>query len=169
MNDAYQPESGDTESTGGHDDDKSLESKVDSLEREIRQLKGKRSGPSVRWRTSASIAGLPLMAVAMGPDFERRERRGHAKGIVAIGDAATGLIAVGGSAHGVLALGGISIGLFSIGGVSLGLIAAVGGVAAGAVAVGGVACGLAAIGGVDVDHFETIPELIDFLRQRLNI
>ena len=84
--------------------------------------------------------------IALGPDPERNEVRGHAKGFIAIGDIATGVIAIGGIARGGIAIGGCSIGLISIGGVSLGALLALGGLAIGGVAFGGAAVGVVAIG-----------------------
>ena len=75
------------------------------------------------------------------------ELRGHAKGIIAIGDIATGGIALGGMARGVVAVGGMALGLFSIGGGAVGLITATGGAALGGMASGGGAAGVLAAGG----------------------
>ena len=102
----------------------------------------------------------PWYDIAVGPDFERGELRGHARGVVAIGDIASGVFALGGLARGVVALGGLSLGLVSFGGLSVGLLAAIGGLAIGGLALGGgrsaewpwgaargyFACGGAAIG-----------------------
>ena len=75
------------------------------------------------------------------------ELRGHAKGVIAIGDFATGFVALGGLARGVVAIGGLAAGLFSVGGLSIGLLSAFGGLAIGALAVGGGAFGAVAVGG----------------------
>jgi hypothetical protein len=66
-----------------------------------------------------------------GPDLERGEMRGHAKGIIAIGDIATGVVALAGVARGGLAIGGLAVGLISLGGLSIGALA-LGGLAIGA-------------------------------------
>jgi hypothetical protein len=122
-----------------------LERRVRELEREVAALRGRRGG--VRHRSAAAIGDLPLVSVAVGPDLSKGEIRGHARGVIAIGDMATGVIALGGLARGVLAMGGLAVGLVSVGGVSIGVLLAVGGVTLGSLAVGGMAVGGAAIGG----------------------
>lgn len=107
-------------------------------------------GQGKRWRSRLELGGWPLIDIAMGP--HGGELRGHAKGIVAIGDIATGAVAVGGMARGVVALGGMSIGLFTVGGMSLGLLCAWGGVAVGGIACGGTAIGLLAMGGLAMGY-----------------
>jgi len=123
-----------------------LEKRVAELERTVaaRRTFGM---PSVRIRSSAAIAGIPLYAIAMGPDLAREELRGHAKGLIAIGDIATGLIAIGGFARGVVALGGLAVGVVGLGGFSIAALVAAGGVAIGGIAAGGAALGGVAIGG----------------------
>lgn len=110
----------------------------------------------VRKRSTSEFAGLPLYDIAIGPDPEKGEIRGYARGIIAIGDIATGWLAVGGLARGLLAIGGGAIGVVAIGGGALGLIGVgglavgglvFGGLAVGGIAVGGGAIGLVAIGG----------------------
>ncbi len=60
----------------------------------------------------------------MGPDPEKGELRGHARGIIAIGDFATGVLAVGGLARGIVAMGGLALGaLVGVGGVCVGALA----------------------------------------------
>src|SRR3974390_1757784 len=54
---------------------------------------------SVRRQSSTVLFGLPLWAVAFGPDPSRGEIRGHARGIFAFGDMATGFVAMGGPAR----------------------------------------------------------------------
>ncbi len=102
---------------------------------------------SIRKRSSASIGGVPLYEVALGPDIERGEMRGHAKAIFAVGDIATGIVAVGGLAQGFLAIGGMALGAISFGGLSVGLLGAIGGLAIGSAALGGAAIGGVAVGG----------------------
>ena len=123
-------------------------------------------GPGVRMRTRKTIRyfstrklwGCPLLVVARGPDSKRGEKRGVARGIVAIGDIAIGVIAIGGLSAGVISIGGLACGLVSIGGVAVGGLV-LGGVAVGGVAFGGVAVGLAAVGGVAVgNYFQIIQE-----------
>jgi len=106
-------------------------------------------GGSLRYESEFRLGGLPLLAVATGADPASGESRGHARGILAVGDIATGWIALGGIARGGMALGGVSIGAISVGGCSLGLVA-VGGLAVGGVAVGGLAIGLVAMGGLAI-------------------
>ena len=122
-----------------------LERRVAELEREVQALRGVRGG--ARYRSAATIGDIPLIAVAFGPDLSRGEIRGHARGIIAIGDFATGVIAIGGIVRGLVAIGGLALGAVSIGGLSLGLLLAFGGVTFGSLAVGGLAVGGAAIGG----------------------
>src|SRR5437762_1792497 len=104
-------------------------------------------GKSVRRQSSRKIFGLPLWAIAIGPDLERGEWRGHARAIFAAGDIATGWFACGGLARGVFAAGGLAVGLFALGGCAIGLLVAVGGMAIGSIALGGGAIGLVAAGG----------------------
>jgi hypothetical protein len=101
---------------------------------------------AVRRRSDYEYLGLPLWAIAVGPDLAKGEMRGHAKGIVAIGDMATGFVAVGGLARGGIAIGGLAIGLVALGGLALGGLA-LGGLAIGILALGGGAVGWAAVGG----------------------
>jgi hypothetical protein len=98
-----------------------------------------------RYRSTATLFGWPVIDIALGP--KDGQMRGHAKGIIAIGDIATGAIALGGIARGVVALGGMALGLFSLGGLSVGLICATGGLAVGGLASGGGAVGYFAAGG----------------------
>ena len=87
-----------------------IEEKVAALEQELAALKraGVRSG--VRKRSQTYIGEMPLWDIALGPDPENNEVRGHARGFIAIGDIATGVIALGGVARGFIALGGVAIG-----------------------------------------------------------
>jgi len=122
---------------------------------------------SIRRQSALRFAGLPLWSVAIGPDFAKGEMRGHAKGILALGDIATGVVAAGGLARGVVAFGGLAIGLASFGGLGLGLIVALGGGAAGVVAIGGGAAGHYAMGGGAVGTHvlsasECDPDALDF-------
>lgn len=126
-----------------------LERRVAELEKQVSALEGGRLGlaRSVRKRASWGIGNLPLYDIALGPDLERGERRGHAKGLIAVGDVATGVLAVGGLARGVIAFGGVAAGLVGLGGVSVGLLGAIGGLAIGGLALGGASVGGVAIGG----------------------
>ena len=107
----------------------------------------------VRKRASWGLGDLPLYDIAVGPDPERGEIRGHARGIVAVGDIATGFVAVGGWARGFFAVGGLATGLLSFGGGAIGILAAVGGLAIGGAAMGGAAIGGIAIGGGAVGQY----------------
>ena len=124
-----------------------LEKRVSALEAEVARLRAGGGYRTVRHRSAAEFGGLPLLAIATGPDPAKGERRGHARGIVAIGDVATGVLAIGGVARGLVALGGVAVGVVTFGGTSLGALAAVGGLAIGTVAVGGGAVGWTALGG----------------------
>ena len=104
----------------------------------------------IRHRSLTYVMGLPLYEIAIGPESKLKEKRGHARAFIAIGDIATGVIAIGGIARGCFAFGGISVGLIGIGGCSLGILVGVGGVAAGALAIGGLVIGLIACGGAAV-------------------
>ena len=131
-----------------------LEKKVADLEGQVEALK--RSGVvvphGVRRRSSATFAGLPIFDLAWGPDIERNEMRGHAKGIIAVGDIATGVLAIGGIVRGIVAIGGLAFGVLSFGGLSIG-VGAIGGLALGGLALGGGAVGGAAIGGGAIGYY----------------
>src|SRR5256885_14653733 len=98
-----------------------------------------------RYRSKATLLGWPVVHVALGP--KDGELRGHAKGIIAIGDIATGGIAIGGFARGVVAIGGLALGLFSTGGLAVGVLCPTGGLGAGGLASGGRALGVLRSGG----------------------
>jgi len=102
---------------------------------------------SIRHQSSSTFCGLPLRAVAIGPDLERGEMRGHARGIFALGDIATGWFACGGFARGLFAIGGGAIGVVALGGGAVGILFAFGGAAVGGIAFGGAALGVVAVGG----------------------
>ena len=125
-----------------------LKQRIAALEREVAALKKRgHSYRGIRKRSNRLYWGLPLYDIAMGPDPEKGEMRGHAKGIVAIGDSATGVLALGGLARGGVAMGGLAAGLLlGIGGLSTGLLA-FGGLAIGGIAIGGGAIGYYAVGG----------------------
>jgi hypothetical protein len=102
--------------------------------------------PGRRYRSEATLFGLPVVSVATGP--APGEKHGHARGIIAVGDRATGLLAVGGRAYGVVAVGGMAFGVCACGGIGVGLLSALGGIAVGALAWGGVALGVIVSGGL---------------------
>lgn len=134
---------------------------------------------SVRRRSDYVYLGMPLWCIAIGPDLARGEMRGHAKGVLALGDMATGIVAIGGLARGVFAIGGLAIGVVAVGGFALGGlalgglavgIAAFGGGAIGWVAIGGAAAGFYAAGGAAwgtyvVSAQERSPEAVAFFAQ----
>lgn len=105
---------------------------------------------SKRYRSRLSFAGLPLLSIAYGPDHSNQQKRGRARGWIAIGDIAIGGIAIGNVSIGPIAIGTLSIGILSIGGTAIGL-ASLGAIAAGMLALGGLALGWhSAIGGCAV-------------------
>ena len=107
---------------------------------------------SIRRRSDYEYLGMPLWSIALGPDPTRGELRGHAKGVLAIGDIATGIVAFGGLARGVFAVGGLAAGVFAFGGLALGGVA-FGGAAIGLLALGGGALGAIAIGGAALGYY----------------
>lgn len=104
---------------------------------------------TVRYSSTWRIFGCPLVSIAQGPDPAHQEIRGHAKGLIAIGDTATGVIAIGGLARGLIAIGGVAVGGITVAGVGLGAFV-IAGVALAQTAFGGVAVGQYAKGGVAV-------------------
>ena len=102
------------------------------------------TGPGKRYRSKATLFGLPVIDIAIGP--AHGQRIGRARGIIAVGDIATGWLAVGGLSIGIVAIGGGAVGLFAIGGTAIGLITAMGGLAIAAIAFGGAAIGVLACG-----------------------
>jgi hypothetical protein len=127
-------------------DPRELERRISELESEVQRLR-RTQGRGIRKQASWDLFGMPAWSLALGPDPEKGEARGHAKGFLAIGDLATGVIAIGGLARGVFAFGGMALGCFSLGGCSVGLAFALGGFALGGVAMGGAAVGGVAVGG----------------------
>lgn len=133
------------------DDDRS--SKPDAHERKLARSHSGLAYRGVRMRSTKSICGLPLCDIAIGPDFDKNEIRGHARGVIAIGDIATGVMAVGGLARGFIAIGGLALGAFTLGGCSLAVFIAIGGFALGTVAFGGAAVGVVAVGGAALGYY----------------
>ncbi|MEM7229611.1 MAG: hypothetical protein AAF432_12440 [Planctomycetota bacterium] len=99
-----------------------------------------------RYKSNATLMGLPIIHVALGATAT--ERIGRARGIIAIGDDAMGWIAIGGRTRGIVAIGGMSMGCFSLGGMSLGAITSCGGVSIGGMSSGGLSLGVLSQGGV---------------------
>lgn len=160
-------------------DPRDLEKRLAELETEVGRLRGQR-WKGVRYRSGIGLGDIPLLAIATGPDPERGEFRGHARGIVAIGDMATGVLAIGGLARGFVAVGGLALGLVSLGGLSIGVLLAIGGLAIGSTAFGGGAVGGVAVGGGAVGYYacgggtlgahvvhpaRADPEAVEFFRQ----
>lgn len=131
---------------------KDLEARVRELEAQVASMK-RFGGRAVRKRASFKLFGLPAYDIALGPDLEKGERVGHAKGFLAIGDMATGVFAIGGLARGLVALGGLAIGVISTGGAAIGLGIALGGLAIGSLAIGGGAVGGIAVGGAAAGYY----------------
>src|SRR5687768_9506924 len=71
---------------------------------EVLTRKGQSLVRGKRYRSKATLWGLPVIHIAVGP--AEGELRGKAKGIIAIGDMAFGFLALGGMACGVVAVGG---------------------------------------------------------------
>ncbi len=106
----------------------------------------------LRWQSVATCMGRPWIAIAIGPDLARNEFRGHARGILAIGNMATGWIAIGGLVRGIVAFGGLAVGGIAIRGLSVGLFA-IGGLALGGIVFGGATIGVAAAAGLAVGYY----------------
>jgi hypothetical protein len=107
-----------------------------------------------RWESQRRVFGLPLVAVATGPDPAKGEKRGVARAWIAVGDVAVGAVAFGGVAFGGVAVGGVGAGGVGLGGIGAGLLVGAGGMGiglglgAGGMAIGGIASGGMAVGGV---------------------
>jgi hypothetical protein len=131
-----------------------LEQQVHELDAQIAALRARNRLPpnGIRRRAAWSIGSMPLYEISLGSDLGRRQMRGHARGVIAVGDRASGVLAIGGYARGVVAIGGIATGIISVGGLSLGLLSALGGLAIGALAVGGTSVGGIAIGGSRIGY-----------------
>lgn len=136
-----------------HSDRDSLIQRIDELESRLSAVHraGGRSG--TRRRSERRVYGWPLWEIAVGPDLESGEARGHARAVIAIGDLATGVLAIGGLARGIVAVGGIAIGAVALAGMSAGLLLAIGGMAVGSVALGGAVFGYVAVGGLAVGYY----------------
>lgn len=132
-----------------------LEKRISDLERQLSSARGTIPFAlrGIRRRAGWEIANLPFYDIAVGPDPERGEYRGHARGVIAIGDFASGVVAIGGLARGVIALGGLALGLVSFGGLSVGALVAMGGLAIGGLAMGGGAVGGVALGGLAAGEY----------------
>jgi hypothetical protein len=127
-----------------------LDEDVSDLKQQVANLRQAGRPRGVRKRSTRQLLGMPLYDIALGPDPDRNEVRGHARGILAVGDIATGVVALGGVAKGFFALGGVALGVVSLGGCSLGILLGCGGCAVGGVAIGGLAIGALALGGAAI-------------------
>ncbi len=114
----------------------------------------KEAAMPIRYKSEATFLEMPVLSIAVGPDAANGESRGHARGVIALGDIATGVFAMGGVARGVVALGGVAIGGIALGGLGLGLLT-FGGLALGYFAAGGAAIGYAAAGGLAIGYYAT--------------
>ena len=96
------------------------------------------------YKSRRTLFGLPLIHINIGRGMFR------ARGVVAIGTAATGAIAVGPCALVLIAIGPVAVGLLAAGALALGIasagVVAAGYAAAGCVAVGHYAAGTLAVG-----------------------
>jgi hypothetical protein len=134
---------------------------VEVLTRAPRVRSGRR-----HYKSEATLLGLPVIHIAMGPNPETGEMRGRARGIIAIGDVAFGGVAIGGFSAGVVSFGGLSIGLFAAGGGAIGLLCATGGGAVGlGMSAGGGAVGTLAAGGGAVGYVASGGGAVGFYAQ----
>ena len=101
---------------------------------------------AIRYKSEARFLEMPVVSIAVGPDPANHESRGHARGVIAMGDIATGVFAMGGVARGVVALGGVAFGGIALGGLGLGLLA-----------FGGLALGYFAAAGARAAESDTWP------------
>jgi hypothetical protein len=153
--------------TTEHDE---LRERVKELEAEVAALKRRGLTRCIRKRSATIICGAPLYDIALGPDLERGETCGHARGVIAIGDIATGIVAFGGLARGLVAFGDLAMGGITFGGCFAGLFLAIGGLAIGCIALGGGALGYYAMGaGAAGEHVISAahrdPEAVRFFSQ----
>ena len=95
-------------------DEQELRDRVRELEDQVKTLEGSARNMGVRRESELTVLGMPLWAIAIGPDVKSGEVRGHARGFIAIGDIATGVIALGGLARGGIAFGGLAVGLITL-------------------------------------------------------
>lgn len=100
-----------------------------------------------RYRSKATLLGVPLVDIAWGMDENRK--LAVAKGVIAVGNVAIGGIALGNFTLGLVSVGSVALGGLAVGGVAVG-ICALAGLAIGGIAVGGLAIGLFAVGGLSL-------------------
>lgn len=99
--------------------------------------------PHYEYKSKRTLFGLPLIHINVGRGFYK------AKGIIAVGTAATGLISLGLLSIGLLSFGVLSLGLVAIAGLCVGVIS-IGGLSIGLVSLGGLAVGVLSVGGLSV-------------------
>lgn len=105
-----------------------------------------------RYDSPIRLLGYPILSIASGPRPDLGEKRGVARGWIAIGDIAIGGIALGGVSIGVVGAGGLAVGGVVFGGLAAGTLGGVGGLATGALAAGGAAVGGLAVGGMAIGY-----------------
>ena len=130
------------------------EKRLAALEKEVATIEKVAERRAFRKRSRQKLWGVPIYDIAIGADLSKGESRGHAHGIIAIGDVATGILSIGWLAAGMVAIGGVAAGLVSLGGCSAGLLASMGGLSVGGLSYGGVSTGVKSDGGTSVDYFE---------------
>ncbi len=104
-------------------------------------------GNYYEYKSKRTLFGLPLVHINIGRGFRK------AKGIVAIGNAATGLVSFGLASIGILSGGVASVGLVSLGALCVGALLSVGGISVGTISIGAIAVGVFTIGAVSVGMF----------------
>ena len=129
----------------------------------------RRSTMGFEYRSSATLAGWPLIHVCAGVDPVTMRPR-VAKGVIAVGNVAIGGIAIAGVACGLVTFGGVSVGLlFALGGAAVGAGLSIGGLAVGSIALGGAALGFiyavggGALGPAVIDGTRCDPDAVDFV------
>lgn len=87
-----------------------------------------------KWRTRASVFGIPLICIAYGTDDKGKPC--VAKGLIAIGQFAVGLVAIGQVGIGLIGFGQFAVGVLAFGQLAVGLLAGFGQLAVGTFAGG---------------------------------
>lgn len=105
----------------------------------------RRATIGTRYKSAATIAGYPLLAIATGPGEDGKI--GRPVGIIAMGEMPVGVIAIGVFPRGFIAIGSFAVGFLALGGGAVGVIA-IGGMSVGFVAIGGLSLGVYAVGGL---------------------
>lgn len=98
------------------------------------------------YKSRRTLFGLPLVHINIGRWFPGQKLH-RARGVLAIGTAASGIFALGVLSSGIFSIGVLSAGILSLGAVAAGLLLACGGLSVGAIAIGGFALGFFAVGG----------------------